>query len=76
MPDASTVKDPHFNPLCAWLGFPPDALPCDYYALLGLPRFESDTGEINRAAETLIAHVREIRPGPYLAEWTQLLDTI
>ncbi|MGQ9562733.1 MAG: hypothetical protein ACUVTH_04300 [Thermogutta sp.] len=76
MTDSSAERDSDFNPLSAWLGFPPHALPRDYYALLGLKRYESDVHVINRAAETLIAHVREIRPGPYLTEWTQLLDIL
>lgn len=76
MSESSSRKDRDFNPLSAWLGFPADALPRDYYSLLGLAPYESDPREINRAAETLIAHVREIRPGPYLAEWTQLLDIL
>ena len=76
MSESSTRKDRDFNPLSAWLGFPADALPRDYYSLLGLELYENDIQEINRAAETLIAHVREIRPGPYLTEWTQLLDIL
>lgn len=76
MADSSAGRDCDFNPLSAWLGFPANALPRDYYSLLGLKPHESDVHEINRAAETLIAHVREIRPGPYLTEWTQLLDIL
>ena len=76
MSDRSVDRDSNFNPLCFWLGFPANAVPRDYYSLLGLPLFESDTEEISRAAERVIAHVREIRPGPYVAEWTELLDTL
>ena len=76
MSESSTGRDRGFNPLSAWLGFPADELPRDYYSLLGLELYENDIHEINRAAETLIAHVREIRPGPYLTEWTKLLDIL
>lgn len=76
MSASSPGRDRNFNPLSAWLGFPANALPRDYYSLLGLELYESNIHEINRAAETLIAHVREIRPGPYLTEWTQLLDIL
>jgi len=65
-----------FNPFQAWLGFPPGRIPDNYYALFGVPLFEPDTKLIAQLADNMLAHVRQIRPGDHVTEWTELLDTI
>lgn len=65
-----------FNPFQVWLGFPAGRVPTNYYALLGVPLFESDRELIGQLADNMLAHVRQIRPGEHAAEWTELLDII
>ena len=53
-----------FDPYQSWLGIEPHEQPADYYRLLGLPRFEADTGRIARAADERMARVRSYQMGP------------
>lgn len=65
-----------FNPFQVWLGFPAGRVPTNYYALFGVPLYESDRELIAQLADNMLAHVRQIRPGEHVAEWTELLDII
>jgi hypothetical protein len=58
-----------------WLGIPPGPRPPDYYALLGVNRFESDLEQIEWAANE---RIRRIRPRclKYPAAGTELLNEI
>ncbi|MCH2131268.1 MAG: hypothetical protein MK179_19165 [Pirellulaceae bacterium] len=57
-------KDPLFDPYHKWLGIPPDERPLDFYRLLGVPRFESDSEVIASAAGRQMAHVKSFGKGP------------
>src|SRR5688500_2510795 len=47
-----------FDAYREWLEIPPEELPADHYRLLGLAKFEADTGKIAAAADGRMAHVR------------------
>ena len=53
-----------FDPYREWLGIEPHELPADHYRLLGLPRFEADTGEIAAAADRRMQLIRSNQMGP------------
>ena len=72
----SRLVQESFDPYAVFLGFPQGQPPKNYYELLGLPLFESDPEKITRAVDALRGQVRHIRPGPYLAQWQQLLDEL
>ena len=65
-----------FDPHHEWLGIPSGQGPGNHYELLGIDPSESDLAAIARAADVLAARIRGIRPGPHLAEWQRLLDTV
>ena len=70
-----TVPDT-FNPYVEWLGIERVACPPDYYALLGIKRFESEKQIVATAAGTQLAKVRAVRPGGRLAEWQRVIDEL
>ena len=68
------MENPEFNPYCQWLDLP--AEPQDFYGLLGLKPFESDTELIRRVSLRLTSTVRNIKPGGHTSDWMKLLDQI
>jgi hypothetical protein len=66
----------HFNPYRQWLGRDDGLPPTGPRELLGLAEGETDPEAIARAADALTARIRQIRPGPHLVDWQQLLDRI
>jgi hypothetical protein len=65
-----------FDPYAAWLGLPTKGRAPNHYTLLGLKLFVADPDVIAKAADTVRAKVRGIRPGEHAAEWSQVLDQI
>jgi len=65
-----------FDPYLKWLEIPPGPRPPDHYALLGLPRFESDTKQIEEAARERMKRVREYHIGPHSDQCQELLNDI
>jgi hypothetical protein len=65
-----------FDPYAQWLGIVEPQRPVNYYVLLGIAPSESDPQRIAQAADMQAARVRRIRPGPYLVQWSALLDEI
>ena len=68
------MENSEFNPYCQWLDLP--AEPQDFYGLLGLKPFESDTELIRRVSLRLTSTVRNIKPGDHTSDWMKLLDQI
>lgn len=68
--------DVGFNPWGQWLGITEELDAVDYYALLGLPRYEPDATRIRRAADAALTRVRSVRPGEHVDEWTAVLDAL
>jgi hypothetical protein len=65
-----------FDPYWDWLQIPPDRRPADFYALLGLPPFESDPEGIRQAGIRRTAHVRKFCLGPRGADATRILGEL
>ncbi len=65
-----------FNPYLEWLGRRDGQPPANYYELLGIRCYEGDPATILQAADAWIAHLRSIQPGPYAAQWQQILDQL
>jgi len=65
-----------FNPYSEWLGIQGGRRPANHYELLGIKPYETDAAVIAQAADKLTARIRGIRPGPRVAEWQRLLDTV
>ena len=65
-----------FDPYVQWLGRQGGQRPSNHYELLGIGLFQSDPAVVARAADTLTARIRGIRPGPHVAEWQRLLDAV
>ena len=65
-----------FDPYAEWLDIRGRGRPPDHYALLGLPRSQSDPKVIAEAADVRMARVRKIRPGKHLPDWGRLLDQL
>jgi hypothetical protein len=65
-----------FDPYWEWLQIPPDRRPADFYALLGLPPFESDPESIRRASLRRTAEVRRYCLGPRSAEAIRILGEL
>ncbi len=65
-----------FDPYVQWLGMQGGRRPTNHYELLGIGLYEGDPAVVARAADTLTARIRSIRPGPHLAEWQRLLDAV
>ena len=63
-----------FDPYRVWLQ--QAKLPEDFYELLQLPRFESDIGQIERAAQRAMLLVRAAKPGERTETWKELLDQL
>ena len=68
------MENRDFNPYRQWLDLP--AEPQDFYSLLGLKAFESDTELIRRVSLRLTSMVRNIKPGEHTSDWMRLLDQI
>lgn len=58
------------------LGVPLDQQPADYYRLLGLVPFESNTEVITNAASRQMLFVRQLASGPYSSIAQDLLDLL
>jgi hypothetical protein len=65
-----------FDPYYKWLAIPPDQQPTDYYRLLGVRRFETDSEVIATAADRQMAHVRTYQLGPHATECQTLLNEL
>ena len=65
-----------FDPYQEWLSIPSDERPTNYYRLLGLPLFESNTTVINNAADRQMAFVRTFQTGQYSKQSQQLLNEL
>ena len=65
-----------FDPYVQWLGIEGGRRPGNHYELLGINLDENDPAEVARAADTLTARIRSVRPGPHVAEWQRLLDAV
>ena len=67
---------PHlqFDPYRDWLGLP--GAPTSFYGLLSLNLFEADLDVIQKAAHRAKLTVRNVKPGPHIQAWKQLLDQI
>ena len=65
-----------FDPYVQWLGIEGGRRPGNHYELLGINLYEGDPAVVARAADTLTARIRSIRPGPHVAEWQRLLDAV
>lgn len=59
-----------FNPYRKWLGIPESNRSPNFYDLLGLPLFESDSEVIHNAADAKMAYIRTFATGPHGA-WSQ-----
>jgi hypothetical protein len=65
-----------FDPYYTWLGIPPEEQPADYYRLLGVRRYESNSDVINNAADQRMAHIRTFQAGKRSAESQKLLNEL
>ena len=65
-----------FDPYREWLRIEPHELPADHYRLLGLARFESDTGRIQAAADERMVLIRSNQTGPRGSHAHSLLNEI
>ena len=66
----------HFDPYYKWLGIPPRDQPANYYRLLSIELFESDSEVIDAAARRLAVYVKSCAVGPHQAEAKKLLSEI
>jgi curved DNA-binding protein CbpA len=64
-----------FNPYHEWLGLERALRQPTHYELLGIDRNET-SAEIAAVAVAAMYRVRKCRPGPRLAQWTQLFDEL
>lgn len=67
---------PAFDPYHRWLGIPPSDQPVNYYRLLGVALFESESEVIAAAADRQMAHVKQFATGQYRAESQRLLNEL
>ena len=65
-----------FDPYHKWLAIPPEEQPPNYYRLLSMKVFESDTNVIASAADKQMAHVRSFQTGQHSALSQQILNEI
>jgi hypothetical protein len=65
-----------FDPYWEWLQIPHDRRPADFYALLGLPPFESDPENIRLAGIQRTAQVRKFCLGQHGPDATRLLGEL
>jgi len=65
-----------FDPYHKWLGIPPDEQPPNFYRLLGIGLFESDSDVIDNAADQRMAFVRQFQTGKHGAVAVELLNKI
>jgi hypothetical protein len=55
---------PPFDPYREWLGIEPHEQPADFYRLLGMARFETDSSRLAAAVDQRMALVRSFQTGP------------
>jgi hypothetical protein len=65
-----------FDPYHKWLGIPPKDQPPNYYRLLAIDAFESDTEVIDAAANRQMAYVQQRATGEHIAESQKLLSEL
>src|SRR5579871_5626018 len=65
-----------FDPYHKWLGIPPAEQPANYYRLLGLALYESDTDVIDSAADQRMYHVRSFQTGQHSDLSQKLLNEL
>lgn len=65
-----------FDAYREWLEIPPEEQPADHYRLLGLTRFDSDTGRIAAAADGRMAHVRSRALGRHALASQRILNEL
>ena len=65
-----------FDPYYDWLGISPAEGPADHYALLGLPRFETDQRAILAAADARMELLRRYQNGVHAKNSQQLLNEV
>ena len=65
-----------FDPYHKWLGIPPAEQPPNYYRLLGISLFESDTDVIEVAADQRMAILRSFQAGPHSDLTQKLLNEV
>ena len=65
-----------FDPYFKWLGIPPDEQPSNYYRLLGLQPFESNSDVIESQSLKQIAEIRNYQIGEHSEQATQLLNEL
>jgi hypothetical protein len=65
-----------FDPYHKWLGIPPKDQPPNYYRLLAIDPFESDTEVIDAAANRQMAYVQQRATGEHIKESQQLLNEL
>ena len=68
----ATEFDAHY----VWLGIPPEEQPADFYRLLGVNRFESNTDVISNAADQRLRHVRTFQLGERVSYSQALLSEL
>ena len=65
-----------FDPYHEWLGISPEERPVNYYSLLSLRCFESNTRAISNAADRQMAFVRTFQTGPHSKESQEILNEL
>ncbi len=65
-----------FDPYYEWLGIPPDEQPPDYYRLLGIRSFESNSNAIENAAERQLLLLKTFQNGPHGVLTQQLMNEV
>ncbi|MCD4728520.1 MAG: hypothetical protein K8R46_12705, partial [Pirellulales bacterium] len=65
-----------FDPYYKWLAINPKEQPPNYYRLLGVSLFESDTDVIANAADARMAHVKTFQTGAHSALSQRILNEI
>lgn len=70
------MPDSAFDPYHAWLGIPSTEQPADYYRLLGINRFESESSVISNAAERQIRHIKTFQLGEHAGHSQTILNEL
>lgn len=65
-----------FDPYLQWLGIPKEEQPPDYYQLLGIGRFESDSNVIANAADRQMTYLRTVQMGRHASLSQQILNEL
>ena len=66
----------NFDPYYDWLGIPPEDRSINFYALLGLKRFEKNIDAIEAAADQKMAYVQQCATGGHVKESQRLLTEL